>query len=440
MRVMMIQAPSVEGTSNERVYPIGVVSLAGRLKEAGHEVEILDMNIEHDPFGVLKERLSDYQPDVVGMSLRNIDPLGNKTSSLVPPFAAAVKMAASLLPKAWIIAGGTGFSLFPERLMAELHEIDYGIIGEAEHSLPALLTSIGNPPELKGLCARRGEKIEVARASCDLDMGCYMPPKRELLSPSLYSSLNSYVPAIGIETKRGCPFKCSYCVYPKLQGRKLRCRPPASVVDEMEHLHKEYGIEGFHFTDAVVNIPPGHLEDICHEILRRGLRIRWDGFMREDHLDARNTALFVKAGCECFSFSPDGLSSEALSALGKSLDEAQVIRAASLAAGTEALSVYHFMVNVPGETPETVEKGMRLLERIYKLHHVKRNLGTVVLNNIRILPGTAIEEVALKEGVISRDTDLLYPVYYNPAPFDSLRHRLETMHLVKNIFMWQGIS
>ncbi len=440
MRVMMIQAPSVEGISNERVYPLGVVSLAGGLKEAGHDVEILDMNLELDPFGALKERLMDYQPEVVGISLRNIDPLGNKMSSLVPPFAAAVKIAASLLPKAWIIAGGTGFSLFPERLMTELHEIDYGIIGEAEHSLPVLLTSVGNPLALKGLCSRRGEKIEVAPASCDLDMGCYKPPKRELLAPSLYSSLNSYVPAVGIETKRGCPFACAYCVYPKLQGRKLRCRPAASVVDEVEDLHKEYGIEGFHFTDAVVNIPSGHLEDICHEIIRRGLRIRWDGFMREDHLDERNTALFVKAGCECFSFSPDGLCNEALSALGKRLDESHIMKAASLAAGTDALSVYHFMVNVPGETTETAEKGMRLLERIYELHHAKRNLGTVVLNNIRILPGTAIEEVALKEGVIGKETDLLYPVYYNPAPFEALRHRLETWHLVKNIFMWQGIS
>src|SRR5208283_5538715 len=107
--------------------------------------------------------------------------------------------------------------------------------------------------------------------------------------------------------------------------------------------------------------------------------------------------------------SPDGLTTEALSALGKDLDAEHIRKAASLAAATDALSVYHFMVNVPGETTETAEKGMRLLEQIYELHHVKRNLGTVVLNNVRILPGTAIEEFARRKGFISSETDLLYP-------------------------------
>jgi hypothetical protein len=97
------------------------------------------------------------------------------------------------------------------------------------------------------------------------------------------------------------------------------------------------------------------------------------------------------------------------------------------------------MVNVPGETNATAEKGMRLLERIYKIHSAKRNLGTVVLNNIRILPGTLIESMARAEGVISETTDLLYPVYYNPAPFESLRYRLETLHFCRNIFQWQEI-
>lgn len=441
LRVLLVQTPSVEGISSERVYPLGIVLLATHLKKAGHEVEIIDMNIGFDPYGDLQERLLGFRPEVVCLSLRNIDPLANKTSSLVPPFLTVVRFIAAVLPEAWLIVGGTGFSLFPERLLCEAPQIHFGIVGEAEHSLPALLSSLGAyPPPVDGLCRRENGRVLVSPPSSTFDMSRYLPPSRGLWDISPYLEINSYVPAVGIEAKRGCPFNCAYCVYPDLQGKKLRCRPARDVVDEIEVLHKEYGVNSFHFTDPVLNIPGGYLEEICQEILRRKLRVKWDGFFREDHLDEKNVRLFEEAGCECFSFSPDGLCQEALDVLGKGLTEGKVLRAAELVAGTEVISVYHFMVNFPGQTEKTCEKGMRMIERLYEIHAGKRNLGTIVLNNIRILPGTLIEKMAREEGFIDEQTDLLYPVYYNPKPFENFRYRLEALSLCENVFMWKGVK
>ena len=142
MRVLLVQTLSMEDAPPEKVYPIGIVCLAGYLADQGHTVSLLDMNMAGDPFGSLKQRLLDFQPELVGLSLRNVDPLGNRTSSLIPPFIVAVRMVAALVPEAWIVAGGTGFSLFPERIMQELPEIDYGIAGEGEISFPALVCSL----------------------------------------------------------------------------------------------------------------------------------------------------------------------------------------------------------------------------------------------------------------------------------------------------------
>jgi putative variant cofactor biosynthesis B12-binding/radical SAM domain protein 1 len=197
------------------------------------------------------------------------------------------------------------------------------------------------------------------------------------------------------------------------------------VVDEMESLHKEYGVERFHFTDPVINYPEDHLEDICHEMLRRKLKLKWDGFMREDHFSEENAALYEKAGCECFSFSPDGLCQESLDVLEKGLTENDILKAARAAARTGVVSVYHFMVNVPGETEKTCDKGLRFLERIYDEHENRKNLGTVVLNNIRILPGTRVEELARERGIIGPDTDLLNPTYYNPRPFEAFQEIID---------------
>lgn len=440
MRVLFIQTLSVEGAAPERVYPIGIVILAGSLRERGYTVDILDMNIEPDPFGALKNKLLNFKPDVVGLSLRNIDPLANKTCSLIPPFLVTARLVAAVMPESWIIAGGAAFSLFPERLMREAPELHYGITGEAETSLPLLLASLENPPRINGLCRRDRTGITIDALSQGLDMTHYARPNRSLLDPALYSRINTYVPAIGIETKRGCPFHCAYCVYPVLQGRRLRSRPPRDVVDEMESLNKEYGIVRFHFTDPVINYPGDHIEEICFEIIRRKLKLKWDGFMREDHFSEKNAALFEKAGCECFSFSPDGLCQESLDVLDKRLAESDILRAAEIAARTDVLTVYHFMVNVPGETEKTCDKGLGFLERIYDQHWNKKNLGTVVLNTIRILPGTRMEALARARGVIGPDADLLYPTYYNPGPFDAFRHRLEALHLSRNVFMRQEVG
>ncbi len=449
MRVLLVQAPSVENVSSERVYPLGVVLLATRLREAGHEAFVLDMNLQKDkdPYTSLKETLLELKPQAVGFSLRNIDPLANRQASFMPQFAAAVNLAASVLPKICIIAGGTGFSLFAERIMKELPPIKYGIVGEAEHSLPALIGSLENPPALGGLYVRTGGKIKIikaALASKKPDMYSYIPADKKVLDPASYFGLNSYTPAFGIEGKRGCPYECAYCVYPSLQGKKARLRAPKAVVDEMEEAKKKWGIDRLHFTDPVLNSPKDHLEEICKELLRRKLKVKWNGFFRESLIDAKSALLYERAGCECLSFSPDGLCQEALDALGKRMSERDILKAARVAAGTGMLTVYHFMVNAPGESMKTKRKAISLIERLYDLHEkrkcAKRGLGTIVLNNIRILPGTPIERIARRKGIIREGLDLLYPAYYNPPPLETFRYELEMLHFGKNVSSWQGGS
>jgi len=380
------------------------------------------------------------RPDVIGLALRNIDPLANKTSSLIPPFMVTNRMIQAILPGIPVVAGGTGFSLFPERILEELPEIRYGIKGEAELSFPALLNDFEQLGKISGLCYRQNGKSVVNPVTRDYSFEDYVVPDRDLLLPDKYRGINNYAPAFGIETKRGCPLNCAYCVYPQLQGKVMRCRKPAEVVDEMAMLQTRYGLKDFHFNDPVVNLPVGHLEEICEEILSRNLEFTWTGFFREDVLSLKKVKLYEKAGCSCFSFSPDGFCQSSLDVLQKKLDVSDIVRAAELTAQTDVLAVYHFLVNVPGENTETIKQAKTMIERLYAIHAPKRNLGAIVLNNIRIMPGTAIETIARNEGEIDASTDLLYPVYYNPRKYETLRYELETYHTTKNVFMWQRVG
>ncbi|MEL7660408.1 B12 lower ligand biosynthesis radical SAM protein BzaD [Acetobacterium wieringae] len=441
MKILFIQALSMEGIDIERVYPIGIVVLASQVERCtDHTLTLFDMNMALDPYGDLRQQLESDKPDVVCLSLRNIDPLGNKTSSLIPGFAVTLAVIKRYAPNTRILAGGTGFSLFPERLMQDYPEIDFGVTGEAENIIVPLLNNLNNPPRLPGLCYREKEAVIIVPPVGDYDMRDYVMPNRDLLDPRPYLTVNKYVESIGVETKRGCCFCCGYCSYPLLQGTKMRCRTPAAVVDEIEFLYETYGVTRIHFTDSVVNIPVDHLDSICAEIIRRGLPINWSGFFRENLLTEENVALYTQSGCECFSLSPDGLSQTALDALDKNMKVQDILDTAQVLAASGVVTVYHFLVNTPGDTAATQQEAKELIDAIYKIHHASKTLGTIVLNNIRILPGTRVEQQALEHGVITPETDLLYPTYYNPAPYDRARYELEIYHTKKNIFMWQEVT
>ncbi|VUZ28261.1 Anaerobic magnesium-protoporphyrin IX monomethyl ester cyclase [Acetobacterium wieringae] len=441
MKILFIQALSMEGIDIERVYPIGIVVLASQVERCtDHRLALFDMNMALDPYGDLRQQLDLVQPDVICLSLRNIDPLGNKTSSLIPSFAVTLAVIKRYAPKTRILVGGTGFSLFPDRLMNEYPEIDFGVTGEAENIIVPLLNNLNDPPRLPGLCYREKEAVIIVPPVGDYDMRDYIMPNRDLLDPRPYLTVNKYVESIGVETKRGCCFCCGYCSYPLLQGTKMRCRTPEAVVDEIQFLYETYGVTRIHFTDSVVNIPVDHLDSICAEIIRRGLPINWSGFFRENLLTEENVALYAQSGCECFSLSPDGLSQTALDALDKNMKVQDILDTAQVLAASGVVTVYHFLVNTPGDTAATQQEAKELIDAIYKIHHASKTLGTIVLNNIRILPGTRVEQQALEHGVITPETDLLYPTYYNPAPYDRARYELEIYHTKKNIFMWQEVT
>ena len=441
MNILLIQSPSVEDHTKERVYPIGIVILATIAKKEGHSVTIIDMNLEEDNYGAVKSRVEKENFDLIGISLRNIDPLANKNVSLVPPFLTVISMLRALTPQTKIIVGGTGFSLFPEELM-ELAKPDFGLIGEGEIAFPRILRSYPDvPADLPGFCYFDHNGVLHTNApDPTFDLKDYISPDYRLLPPDRYADINQYVPAVGVETRRGCPLKCAYCSYPILQGKKIRCRPVNDIVDEIEKLYREYGIRLFHLNDPVVNMPAEHLDGICREILRRGLKIQWTGFFRENALTKENVALYAESGCNCFSLSPDGLSQKARDILKKDLSENDLLHAAKLIAETGICSLYHFMVNVPGDDEESIEESKRIIDEIYRIHGKSKSLGYVVLNHIRLLPKTESARTAQAEGVLDDDQSLLYPIYYNPKPYQNLRYELETQSQKRNTFMWYDIK
>ena len=129
----------------ELVYPIGLAYLAAHLD--GHEVEIFDINLhKDDAYEQLGARLSRFQPEVVGISLRNMKVgMPHLHTDDFEPQQQTIQFIKEHLPDIKVVAGGTAFSLYAEAMMRRVPGIDIGVWGEAEHRFPELLECLDAP-------------------------------------------------------------------------------------------------------------------------------------------------------------------------------------------------------------------------------------------------------------------------------------------------------
>ncbi len=424
MRILLIQAISTHDCG-ELVFPLGLARLAASIGDT-HEVRGVDLNLTPFPWPELVQTLEAYRPGLIAISFRNLDPLAGNLLSFVPQLKTLSAILRTYAPESKTVLGGSGFTLFAEQLMKELPDVGLGFAGEADTAFPQLVEHIENPWSVPGILWRHGDgsiRANEAAARCE-DLDVLPFPDWRVFDLDRYRDVNQYVAFMGVETKRGCPNRCRYCLYPTLQGQCLRLRSPKRVVEELQILRERHGIKLVHFTDPVLNQPAEHLRSICREILDRRIEIGWTGFFREDMLTREDIDLHRRSGLVTAYFSADGTSKHALKLLRKDLTPDQILRAAQFMAESGTLAVYHFLVNLPGENRQTVDETRALLDTLFEIHAPFGNLGAVVLNNVRLYPGAPLTDRLLREKLIDPRLDLLYPTYYNPPPWDHLRHEL----------------
>lgn len=421
MRVFLCQA--LTGPKEPLVFPIGLAYVASMLGD--HDLLCWDPNVS--PNSCLDEfcdRIKKFEPEVVGISLRNIDnPIARVArGSYYPLFASMVRRAKDTLPSCKLVIGGAGFSVFAEHIMRLNPEIDFGVFSEGEKTFPDLLNNLEHPERAKNLFVRHDESIVFTGREDYVDFASLPLPSRELFDISKYKGRSS----IGIQTKRGCRFECIYCSHQYYMGTRYRMRPPKDVVDEIETLVNEYSIESFYFTDPVFNFPPEHGREICREIIRRKVDVTWEAPFRPDYLNRNYMLEAVKAGCRLFDFSPDGASNNAMRILGKNLDVGSIDKSIKWANEIQGAKVaYEFLYDIPEFNSEHIRGLLHFVPQI--LSRCREKLSYLNLSKMRIYPHTSLYNIALKEEKISEKTDLLFPAYYESKSFQKIRNLLPFM-------------
>jgi radical SAM superfamily enzyme YgiQ (UPF0313 family) len=381
------------------VAPLGLAYIAGALKQAGHDVRAIDLcfstAIEHDLIQILEV----FPPDVIGISLRNLDNLTYPSSlSYLPELeeTVAIVRRRTLSP---LVIGGSGFSLAPLPLMQRV-DLDFGVVGEGEGSMVELvgrLKQAASPQGIPGVLIKGTDSLIPP-----LPLATFHAPDRSILDNARYLKEGGMA---NLQTKRGCPFDCIYCTYPLLEGKRCRTREVIEVVQELKQLQTEHGVDYIYFVDDIFNYPGDYTAALCREMIAHKVAVKWTAFVNPRFLTVELCALMAQAGCQGLELGIDAGSQKMLKAYGKGFEQEDIARAARHCQEAHLPFAVYLLLGGPGEDEDTLQESFALMDRLSPT-------AVIVMLGIRIYPQTGLQEIAVKEGFISQADDLLEPRFY----------------------------
>ena len=394
------------------VFPLGLAYVAAAVRQAGHRVAVADLCFGTRPLASLCRQVTDFQPDVIGLSIRNVD---NAAYPLTVDYLTSHSQVVTTLRGATdapIVLGGSGFSILPREYMKTLGG-DWGVVGEGEQTFVRLLDALNNgsdPCGISGVITHwvdhgSEESKEFTRIPPEnllQNWGAGLRPARELFDYRRYVRRGGMG---NIQTKRGCVFKCSYCTYPLLEGNRFRVRSAEDVADELEQLLWDYGPHPVFFVDSILNFPSSHIETICEEIIRRRIFVRWSCYATPVKFNRQQAQLMARAGCEGVELGSDAVDNNQLQHLGKSFNTDAVERANRycLEAG---LRVCHTVIfGAPGETQASIKNTCQALRAM-------RPTAVVAMTGVRLYPGTPLTNQLIAQGHLQKDEAALLPTFY----------------------------
>lgn len=389
------------------VAPLGALCVTAAAKAAGHEVKFLDLGMALAPQSALQQALEADEFQAVAFGIRNLD---NCWAFAPRSYFKDVQELAGIVRQRFngpLILGGTGFSVSPHGWMRRL-DADCGVIGEGERVFLEILARLEKGQSLEGtegvIVSRKNSARSTSSPAKVIDrLGELPPPAHELCGYSRYVRRGGF---IGVQTKRGCPFKCTYCTYPQLEGRRYRLRPPELVANEVETVFRQSKMRHFFFVDSVFNDPRKHALAVCAEISRRKLPVRWNAFCNPVGFDAELARSMAQAGCSGVEFGLDVASEKMFEAMGKPFGQKET-RIALQAAHDAGLPFANYLLfGGPTETWQDVEDTQNFLNDCAPANVVFATVG------LRVFEGTPLAETAMRESKLSPDCDFFEPTFY----------------------------
>jgi anaerobic magnesium-protoporphyrin IX monomethyl ester cyclase len=322
------------------------------------------------------------------------------------------------------LVGGPYINIEPEIIVPM--NADYAIMGDAELSIAGFCRAVIEQQEpdktLPGLVWKTPEGIKKNEPAIFPNLSELPLPAYHLLNINKYRSANFNLRTISMITARGgCPYTCNFCG--NLMKERYRFLDPGYVCDQIEEVIEKYQTAFIEFVDETFTLNKFKAADLCNEIIRRGIKIKWACLTRVDKLDEQLIELMYRAGCRLIRFGVESGNERVRYISDKRISNQRYIDIIALCKkqGIKVLCFYIF-----GHPTETIEEMNETLEFSFKLPS-----DTITYSRMEPIPNSALFEQALAEKKISRDVWTQYmfgkaqhPIYYpdtvNPEDMEAI--------------------
>ena len=366
MEKVLLISPSyrdMAGPAGAIVPPLGLAYIASYLRENNVQVKIIDCTPLHLTIRDLADVIRKEDPTIIGIS---------STTPIISKSREIADMVKKVRPDVTVILGGPHATAQGKEILAASKSIDIAVVGEGELTMLDLVNELEkrdmNLENVMGIIYKEQDKICVNKSRPLIENLDELPfPARDLLPMNKYKpSIKWYyrMPFTTMFTSRGCPFNCIFCDSHLTFGRRTRFRTAQNVVAEIEEVVAKWGVKELIFYDDTFTLNKKHVNEICELILKKDIDITWGGLARVDTIDEKLFKKMKNAGCHIISFGIESGSEEMLRIIKKKITLQQAEKAIELTKKVGIESAASFILGIPGETHETLQKTIDFAKKI----------------------------------------------------------------------------
>ncbi|MCW4052460.1 MAG: radical SAM protein, partial [Candidatus Bathyarchaeota archaeon] len=375
-------------------YPIYLAYVVATLEKAGIDVHFID-GVENDlSVQAFAEQAMKIKPDLIAMEC--------STPSITKDLHTA-KTLKEKLEDTFIVLMGSHPTYFHKEILSENKFVDAIARGEFDLTIRDLSLALKNEKrqldDVKGISYRAGDTIRVNEDRPPIqDLDSLPFPARHIVKSDSYrEAVFTGRRCATIVSSRGCPYQCIFCLWPRtMYGRKFRKRSPGNVVDEVQHVVDEYGVDEIYFDDDCLTLNRNRLLEICKEIVRRDIKVKWMCQARVNNVDQEILEAMKKAGCHYIKYGVESGSQKMLDVMKKGITLESVRRAFKLTRKAGIKTQAFFLFGLPWETPETAKKTIEFAKEIKP---DSAQFAVVVPH-----PGTELYDLCLEKGWLNYDS------------------------------------